>query len=158
MSTSFPWFSGDIAKICKLILVTLGMPEYTHPKWQYQLLEDSDVYLRVKNFIIHLFLEILNFQRILRFEIWLADSSFWPIIGDLQFSQTCDCWWNVNNNISFHFGLFPRKANDKMFQKIQNSRIWVLFAQIWAKMAYWQTDRQWWFYRTLCRTGVQLWK
>ena len=32
-STSPPCFSGDIAKICKLILGTLGMPGYTHPKW-----------------------------------------------------------------------------------------------------------------------------
>ena len=27
------WFYGDIAKICKLILGTLGMPGYAHPKW-----------------------------------------------------------------------------------------------------------------------------
>ena len=28
-----PCFSEDIAKTCKLILGTLGMPGYTHPKW-----------------------------------------------------------------------------------------------------------------------------
>ena len=30
-------FSGDIAKISKLLLLdTLGMPEHTHPEWLYQ--------------------------------------------------------------------------------------------------------------------------
>ena len=33
-----PHFSGNIAKICKfLILDTLGMPGYVYPKWYYQL-------------------------------------------------------------------------------------------------------------------------
>ena len=30
----------------------------------------------------------------------------------------------VNNNISFHFRLFPRKTNDKIFQKIQKNLFW----------------------------------
>ena len=60
-----PCFSGDIAKICKFpILDILGMPGCTHPKWQYQLVEDFDVYLHAKkiNFIIHFFPEILHFK------------------------------------------------------------------------------------------------
>ena len=35
-----------------------------------------------------------------------------------------DWWWNINNNISFHFRLFPRKTNDKIFQKIQKNLFW----------------------------------
>ena len=33
-----------------------------HPKWYYQLVEDFDVYLHAKKFIIHFFLEILHFK------------------------------------------------------------------------------------------------
>ena len=44
--------------------------------------------------------------------IWLADS-IWPITQDQGFCQIWDWWWNINNNISFHFILFPRKINDK---------------------------------------------
>ena len=35
------------------------------------------------------------------------------------------CWWNINNNISFHFRLFPRKTNlTKFFIKIQTTLLW----------------------------------
>ena len=44
--------------------------------------------------------------------IWLAV----PIWG-LEFCQIWDWWWNINNNISFHFRLFPRKTKDKIFPK-----------------------------------------
>ena len=30
----------------------------------------------------------------------------------------------INNNISFHFRLFPRKTNDKILQKIQKTLFW----------------------------------
>ena len=31
---NYPYFSGDIAKIWKLLILdTLDMPGYTHPKW-----------------------------------------------------------------------------------------------------------------------------
>ena len=50
-------------------------------------------------------------------EIWLAGSIF---AHNSRFCQTC--WWNINNNISFHFRLFPRKTNmEKFFQKSKNS-------------------------------------
>ena len=43
----------------------------------------------------------------------------------------------INNNICFHFQLFPRKTNDKIFQNIQKKLIlgpfWVLFPKIWQK-------------------------
>ena len=44
--------------------------------------------------------------------IWLAV----PIWG-LEFCQIWDWWWNINNNISFHFRLYTRKTNDKTFLK-----------------------------------------
>ena len=49
-------------------------------------------------------------------EDWL--SAFWPITWEPEFFQIRDWWWNINNNISFHFRLFRRKTNNKIFQKI----------------------------------------
>ena len=47
-------FSGDIAQICKLLILgTLGMPGYTHPKSYYHLVEKFDVYLHAKNKLHH---------------------------------------------------------------------------------------------------------
>ena len=64
---------------------------------------------------------------------WLA--AFWPITGGPKLCQIC--WWNINNNISFHYRLFPRKTNiTKFFKKSQKpyfGPIWGFFAQIGAK-------------------------
>ena len=60
--------------------------------------------------------------------IWLAV----PIWG-LEFCQIWDWWWNINSNISFHFRLFPRKTNDKIFQKIPKS---ILLVPFWAKQNF----------------------
>ena len=46
-------FFGDIAKICKLIWGTLGMPGYTYPKLYLQLVQDFYVYLHAKNTLYH---------------------------------------------------------------------------------------------------------
>ena len=63
------------------------------------------------SFIIHFFLTAL--QRILQFD-WPA--AFWPICQDPKFWQIC--WWNINNNISFHFRLLPIKTSmTKFFKK-----------------------------------------
>ena len=52
--------------------------------------------------------------------IWLGDSFwFWPITQEPVLWQIWECWWNISNNISFHFRLFPGKTNDEIFQKIQ---------------------------------------
>ena len=54
-------------------------------------------------FIMHFFLTILHFKKSCN------------MIG-------CNmiCWWNINNNISFHYRLFPRKTNmTKFFKKYQ---------------------------------------
>ena len=48
-----PCFSGDTAKIWKLILGTLSMPGYTQQKWYYQLVGDFDVYVHAKNKVHH---------------------------------------------------------------------------------------------------------
>ena len=72
-------------------------------------------------------------------EYWL--SAFWPITREPEFCQIWDWWWNINNNISFHFRLFPRKLFKifnklKKFKKIILGPIWALFAQIGQKWIF----------------------
>ena len=54
-----------------------------------------------------------------------------------EFYQIWDWWWNINNNISSHFRLLPRKTNDKTYEK---NLFWAhfepFFAQIWANMKF----------------------
>ena len=59
-----PCFPGDIAKICKiLILGTLGKHGCTHPKWYINLWRlPMFISMTTINFIIHFFLEILHFK------------------------------------------------------------------------------------------------
>ena len=59
--------------------------------------------------------------------IWLADIILAYRTGELEFCQIWDWWWNINNNISFQFTLFPKKTDDKSFQKIQKKTILVPF-------------------------------
>ena len=114
------------------------MHGYANPMWYYQLfsclfegkkstslppcfsediVENFDVYLHAKNKLHHsLHSWDITFQRILQFD-WLT--AFWPITWEPEFCQIWNRWWNINNNISFHFRLFPRKTNDRFFQKIQ---------------------------------------
>ena len=134
---------------------------------------------------------------------WLT--TFGVIAGDPEFCQIWGWCWNINKIISFHFRLFPRKTNDKVFQKSKKlyfgtmRSFWpflLKFGQKWIflkkrlcqflnipiiyhraknqkklmpflrKMLNWRMDgqtdgridRQPWFCRTLCRTGVQLLK
>ena len=42
-------------------------------------------------------------------------TTFWSITWEPEFCQIWGWWWNMNNNISFHLRLFPRKTNDKIF-------------------------------------------
>ena len=53
-------------------------------------------------------------------EDWL--SVFWPITREPGFYQTWNWWWNINSNSSFHFRIFPRKTDDKIFQKIKKKQ------------------------------------
>ena len=58
------------------------------------------------------FTSVLTYYILKNPAIWLADLQFdWK----LEFSQIWDRWWNINNNISFHFRLVPKKTNDKIF-------------------------------------------
>ena len=54
-----------------------------------------------------------------------------------EFCQIWNWWWNISNNISFHFRSFPGKT--EYFKKSKNP-IWepflALFAQIWGKMNF----------------------
>ena len=48
---------------------------------------------------------------------------FWPITCDPKLCQIY--WWNINNNISFHYRLFLRKTSTtKLFKKSQKTLIW----------------------------------
>ena len=89
----------------ELVLGTLGMLGYAHQNWYYQFVESFRVYLQAKSQ-----LHPPCFP-----EDWL--SAFWPITWEPEFFQIWDWWWNISNNISFHFRLFRRKTNDKIFQK-----------------------------------------
>ena len=60
----------------------------------------------------------MTFYRILQIG-WLM--AFWLITQEPELCQIWDWWWKINNNISFHFRLFPRKTNEKNFQKIQKA-------------------------------------
>ena len=44
---------------------------------------------------------------------------FWSTTRESEFCQIWDWWWNVNNNISLHFRLFPGKTKKKFFRKIK---------------------------------------
>ena len=52
-------------------------------------------------------------------ELYLRQSGFtysacWPF-------TIWDWWWNINNNICFHFKLFPGKTNENFFKKNQKT-------------------------------------
>ena len=71
---------------------------------------------------------------------WLT--AFGPITGDPENCQIWGWYWNINKNISFHFRVLPRKANNKIFWKIQKTLFWghvailAIFSQIWAEMYF----------------------
>ena len=62
-------FPGEITTILQLVILgTLGMPGYAHPKWYYELVEKPCVYQQGKN-QLQAFLEIL--QRYANFLFWV---------------------------------------------------------------------------------------
>ena len=69
------------------------------------------------HFIIHFFLEILHLEQPCNLIGW---QYFGPYLKNQNFPSWC---WNINNNISFHFRLFPRKTNDKI-QNIHKTLFW----------------------------------
>ena len=116
---SISCFSGDTAKISKVILGTFSMPAFTQQKWHHQLVENFNIYLHAKNKVGHVLLpwdiETLEFY-------WLT--AFGPITRDPEFCQIPDWCWNINGNISFHFRLFSRKTNYRIFQNFQKILFW----------------------------------
>ena len=54
----------------------------------------------------------------------VSPTAFWPITREPKPCLIWDWWWNINNNITFHFRLFPGKTDVKIFQKIQENRFW----------------------------------
>ena len=87
-----------LQRYCKLVLGTLDMPGYAHPKamlsiyWKLLCLSAG-----AKNQLHPPYFS----------EDWLT--GFWPINREPEFGQIWDWWWNINN-ISFHFRLFRRKT------------------------------------------------
>ena len=119
-----PCFSGDIAKICTLlILSTLGMPGCKHPKWCYQLVEDFHVYLHAKNKLHHslFFFEILHFKQSYNFIGW---HHFGPYFNNKNITR-----YGIDQEISttilvFNLDYFRETLSTKFFKKIQKTLFW----------------------------------
>ena len=79
------------------------------------------IYTPKVNCIIYFLLEILHLA-----------GSIWSITRGPEFCQMSNWWWNINNNISLHFRLFPRKSNDNSFQ--YNNLIWSRFGPFLPKL------------------------
>ena len=71
-------------------------------------------------------------------------TAFWPINWEPEFCWIWDWWWNINNNISFHFRLFSRKTFlnfNKFFKKFKKKLFWgqfgpllLKFGQMWISL------------------------
>ena len=69
--------------------------------------------------------------------IWMADNIL-DYNSRTRILPIWDWWWNINNNISFQFWLFPRKTNDRIFQKKNLKKthfglFWALFSKCGQK-------------------------
>ena len=60
-------------------------------------------------------------------------TAFWSITREPEFCQISDWWWNINENNSFHFRLFPGKLMTKFFQKSKKTLFWCHFGQFLPK-------------------------
>ena len=56
---------------------------------------------------------------------WLAKSI---LVHNLRARISPDkgLWWKINNNVIFHFRLFPEKTVDKFFSKMQKAPFWLI--------------------------------
>ena len=90
-----------------------------------------DVYLHAKNIFHNSLLSYdITFWRILQFD-WPVD--FLPITRDPKFCWQI-CYWNINNNISFYFRLFPIKTNmKKNFEKFPKTLFWAYSGPFFPK-------------------------
>ena len=72
------------------------------------------------SFYICCSLPVASRQQIFYSEICFFISYVPLVLKHLGIFVTVICWWNINTNISFHYRLFPRKANiTKFFKKSQ---------------------------------------
>ena len=152
-----PW---DVARILQyVILSTLGMSGYAHPKWSMNwqktfvficrhkinliLLVFLEIFQRHThskrqyevNFIIHFFLEMLHSKEFCNFIglSILAHNLRTRILLDIGLVV------NINNNIKLHFRLFPWKTNNTISKNPKNfisGPFWTLFALIRTKMNF----------------------
>ena len=83
------------------------------------------------NFISHFFLEIILKNP----AIWLANNIL--ALNSTEFCQIWDWLWNINNNISFHFRLFPGKIKGKIFQIVQKTLFWGNFGPFCTNVGKW---------------------
>ena len=123
-------FSGDIAKICKLLILgTLGMLGCTHPQWLYQLAEDFDVYLHAKNKFHHSL--FLRYYILKNPAIWLADR----ILAD-----------NSRNSILADMGMVVKYQKQPVFRYSSHLTLCQKSEKtidpFLKKMPNWRTDRQ----------------
>ena len=65
---------------------------------------------------IQFFLEIFHCKEFCNL---IRLTAFWAITREPELCQIWDWWWNINNNIIFHFRLFLRKTNDRIFLMIK---------------------------------------
>ena len=88
---------------------------YAHPKWYYQFVENSHVYLLAKNTLHHSFLSwVFNFKESCNL---IGQQHFSPQLENQNFSR-----YGTDGEISitilvFTLGFFQEKTNDKIFQK-----------------------------------------
>ena len=94
-----------------------------------------NVYLHVKNKLhISLLSYNITFWRILQFD---GLAAFRPITWDPILCQIC--WWIINNNISFHYRLFPRKTSQNFLKYPKNtilSPFWALLPKLGPKLNF----------------------
>ena len=109
-------FLEILQRYCKLVILgTFGMSGYAHPKWYYQLVENFDFFLHAENELHHFFSILRNY--ILKNLIYWLDDSILAYNSRTWRLSDMGWWWNINNNISFHFKLFPGKTNNNFFSK-----------------------------------------
>ena len=106
-------FSGDNAKICKLLCTLKTIVSSCRKSLMFTHMPK----------IISSLTTFLRYYTLKNPVIWLANS---PLAQEPEFCQIWDWWWNINNNISFRFRLFPGKTNDKVFQKIKTNNFWAI--------------------------------
>ena len=103
------YFSGNIAKICKLLI--LGTND--------QFVTSIFIYMPKINFI-HIYLDILHFKESCNL---IGRKHLGPYLKNQNFSRY-ETRGEISITISFRFRLFPVKTCDKISQKMQKILFW----------------------------------